>query len=274
MSIFYKMSRLTRMQFLSIIVLIIIGMLGLFAPWLMPNDPYVVEVSKKFLAPSWTYPLGTDHLGRCTFSRLLLGIRYSVGSAVFIQIVASILAILVGAIVTFKGGVIDFFFIRICDILLAFPTLVLAFGLLGILVPSLKNVLVALIFTQGIYYARILRGLFLSIKEKEFIQAAKVSGTSGFQLISRHFIPNTITPMLTIVSLDLGKVILEIAGFSFIGLGVQAPTPEWGMMISEGKQYIRLHPELMLYPGTAIVIVVLLVNVLASSVKKLNHQKG
>ncbi|MGE6516988.1 ABC transporter permease subunit [Lysinibacillus sphaericus] len=274
MSIFYKMSRLTRMQFLSIIVLIIIGMLGLFAPWLMPNDPYVVEVSKKFLAPSWTYPLGTDHLGRCTFSRLLLGIRYSVGSAVFIQIVASILAILVGATVTFKGGVIDFFFIRICDILLAFPTLVLAFGLLGILGPSLKNVLVALIFTQGIYYARILRGLFLSIKEKEFIQAAKVSGTSGFQLISRHFIPNTITPMLTIVSLDLGKVILEIAGFSFIGLGVQAPTPEWGMMISEGKQYIRLHPELMLYPGTAIVIVVLLVNVLASSVKKLNHQKG
>ncbi len=268
------MSRVTRKQFLSITVLIIIGMLGLFAPWLMPNDPYVVEVSKKFLAPSWAYPLGTDHLGRCTFSRLLLGIRYSVGSAVFIQIVASILAILVGAIVTFKGGVIDFFFIRICDILLAFPTLVLAFGLLGILGPSLKNVLVALIFTQSIYYARILRGLFMSIKEQEFIQAAKVSGTSGFQLISRHFIPNTIAPMLTIVSLDLGKVILEIAGFSFIGLGVQAPTPEWGMMISEGKQYIRLHPELMLYPGTAIVIVVLLVNVLASSVKKLSHQKG
>ncbi|WP_369436017.1 ABC transporter permease subunit [Lysinibacillus fusiformis] len=274
MSTISKKVRLTSKQLFYITVIILIGMLGVFAPWVMPNDPYVVEVSKKFLAPSWAYPLGTDHLGRCTFSRILLGIRYSVGSAVFIQIVATILAIFVGAIVVFTGGLIDFFFIRICDILLAFPTLVLAFGLLGILGPSLKNVLVALIFTQGIYYARILRGLFMSIKQKEFIQAAKVSGTSGFQLISRHFIPNTMAPMLTIVSLDLGKVILEIAGFSFIGLGVQAPTPEWGMMISEGKQYIRLHPELMLYPGIAVVIVVLLVNVLTNSVKKLNHQKG
>ena len=268
-----KYFKLNRRQYFCVIVLVLIGLLGLFATWIMPNDPYFVEITNKFLPPSWDYPLGTDHLGRCIFSRLLLGIRYSVGAAVFIQIVASALALFIGAIAAIKGGIVDFLFIRLCDILLAFPTLVLAFGLIGILGPNLKNVLFALIFTQGIYYARILRGLFISIKEKEFIQAARVSGTSGLKLIVRHFIPNTMTPLLTIVSLDLGKVILEIAGFSFIGLGVQAPTPEWGMMISEGKQYIRQHPELVLYPGMAIVFVVLIVNVLAGS-KKLEYQKG
>ncbi|MFF2177699.1 ABC transporter permease subunit [Lysinibacillus sp. NPDC058147] len=263
--------RLNGKQLISIALLSFIGLLGLFAPFIMPNDPFLVDVSKKFLGPSWAYPFGTDHLGRCILSRILLGIRYSLGSALFIQLIASFFAICIGAIVAFKRGIIDYLFIRICDILLAFPTLVLAFGLLGILGPSLRNVLLALIFTQTIYYSRILRGLFISVNEKEFIKAAKISGTSGVKLIQRHFAPNIMAPMLTIISLDLGKVILEIAGFSFIGLGVQAPTPEWGMMISEGKQHIRQHPELMLYPGTAIIIVVLLFNILSSRNKQVDH---
>ena len=258
----------------SLTILLVIGLLGLFAPVLMPHDPLAVDISKKFLAPSWDYPLGTDHLGRCVFSRMLLGIRYSLGSALVIQIVAILLAILVGAFVALKRGIIDFLFIRICDILLAFPTLVLAFGLLGLLGPSLKNVLIALVFTQFIYYSRLIRGLFIGMNEKDFIQAARISGTSGIKLIIRHYIPNLLPPIVTIVVLDIGKVILEIAGFSFIGLGVQAPIPEWGMMVNEGKQYIRQHPELMLYPGLAIVLVVLLLNHLASSFKKPDQQRG
>ncbi|MGE7688574.1 ABC transporter permease [Lysinibacillus sp. NPDC097214] len=258
-------------QLTSLTLLAFIGLMGLFAPLIMPNDPFLVDVSKKFLEPSWAYPLGTDHLGRCILSRILLGIRYSLGSAIFIQLIATFFAICIGAIVAFKRGIIDYLFIRICDILLAFPTLVLAFGLLGILGPSLRNVLLALIFTQTIYYSRILRGLFISVHEKEFIKAAKISGTSGGKLILRHFVPNIMAPMLTIISFDLGKVILEIAGFSFIGLGVQAPTPEWGMMISEGKQYIRLHPEIMLYPGVAIIIVVLLFTILSGHNKQVHR---
>jgi len=258
-------------QLMSIATLTFIAVLGLFAPFIMPNDPYLVDVSKKFLEPSWEYPLGTDHLGRCILSRILLGIRYSLGSALFIQLVATFFAIWIGAIVAFMRGIIDFLFIRICDILLAFPTLVLAFGLLGILGPNLRNLLLALIFTQTIYYSRIIRGLFISVHAKDFIKAAKISGTSGVKLILRHFVPNIMAPMLTIISLDLGKVILEIAGFSFIGLGVQAPTPEWGMMISEGKQYIRQHPELMLYPGAAIIIVVLLFNYMSRHNKQMDH---
>jgi len=172
-----------------------------------------------------------------------------------------------GAWVSLKRGIIDALFIRICDILLAFPTLVLAFGLLGVLGPSLKNVLIALILTQLIYYSRLIRSLFIGMNEKDFILAARISGTTGVKLIIRHYLPHVWPPIVTIVALDMGKVILEIAGFSFIGLGVQAPTPEWGMMVNEGKQYIRQHPELMLYPGLTIVLVVLVCNVLASSLK-------
>lgn len=254
----------------SLSLLVIIGLLGLFAPILMPHDPLSVDITKKFLAPSWDYPFGTDHLGRCVFSRTLLGIRYSFGSALVIQMVAVVLAVLLGAFVALKRGVIDVLFIRICDILLAFPTLVLAFGLLGVLGPSLKNVLIALIFTQLIYYSRLIRSLCIGINEKDFIKAARITGTTGIKLIIRHYIPNILPAIVTIVALDIGKVILEISGFSFIGLGVQAPIPEWGMMVSEGKQYIRQHPELMLYPGLAIVLVVFLFNHLANSLKKVD----
>lgn len=252
----------------SLSLLVLIALLGLFAPILMPHDPLAVDITKKFLAPSIDYPFGTDHLGRCVFSRMLLGIRYSLGSALVIQLVAIVLAILLGALVALKRGLIDVLFIRICDILLAFPTLVLAFGLLGVLGPSLKNILIALIFTQFIYYSRMVRGLCIGVNEKDFIQAAKITGTTGINLIIRHYIPNILPAIVTIVALDIGKVILEIAGFSFIGLGVQAPTPEWGMMVNEGKQYIRQHPELMLYPGLAIVLVVLLFNHLTNRLNK------
>ena len=137
MSLLHK-ERANVKRLFSLTILLVIGLLGLFAPILMPHDPLAVDISKKFLGPTWDYPLGTDHLGRCVFSRLLLGIRYSLGSALVIQIVAIVLAILLGAFVALKRGMIDYLFIRICDILLAFPTLVLAFGLLGLLGPSLK----------------------------------------------------------------------------------------------------------------------------------------
>ena len=264
---------LNKRQKLCVFFLAIIGLTGCFSSLIMPNDPYLVDISSKFSGPSWQYPFGTDHLGRCVFSRVLLGIRYSLGSALLIQVIAIILAALIGGFVAIKRGIFDYVYIRICDVLLAFPTLVLAFGLLGVLGPSLINVIYALIFTQTIYYSRIIRGLFLSIKEKEFIQAAYISGTTGMVLISRHFIPNIIPSIITILTLDIGKVVLEIAGFSFIGLGVQAPIPEWGMMISEGKQYIRQYPELMLYPGVAIFMIVLLLNILGKDIGKFNDIK-
>lgn len=267
---FVRIKSSNLIGFISLSLLVIIGLSGLFAPILMPHDPLAVDIAKKFSVPSWDYPLGTDHLGRCILSRLLLGIRYSLGSALVIQLVAIVLAILLGAFVALKRGLFDFLFIRLCDILLAFPTLVLAFGLVGILGPSLKNVLIALIFTQLIYYARMVRSLCIGMNEKDFVQAARISGTTGIQLIRRHYIPNILPSIVTIVALDIGKVILEIAGFSFIGLGVQAPIPEWGMMINEGKQYMRQHPELMLYPGLAIILVVLLFNQLANRLKKLD----
>ncbi|MGW9018982.1 ABC transporter permease subunit, partial [Priestia megaterium] len=223
---------------ISLLLLSFIGIIGFFAPWIVPNDPYLIDTTRRFFNPSWQYPLGTDHLGRCIFSRILIGMRYSLGSAIAIQLISSVFSLAIAAIVTFKGGFIKRFFIRLWDILLSFPTIILAFALIGVFGPSLKSVFIALIFAQTIYYSRIFHNAMISLNEMNYIKAARISGTTGIKLLKTHFIPHILPILYTLLSLDLGKVILEIASFSFIGLGVQAPTPEWGMMIDEGKQYM------------------------------------
>lgn len=245
---------------ISLFLLMFIGIIGFFAPWIVPNDPYLIDTTKRFFNPSWHYPLGTDHLGRCIFSRILIGMRYSVGTAIAIQLISSIFSITIAAIVTFKRGVIERIFTHLWDILLSFPTIILAFALIGMFGPSLKSVFIALIFAQTIYYARIFHNAMMSLNEMNFIKAARISGTTGVKLLRIHFIPHILPILYTLLSLDLGKVILEVASFSFIGLGVQAPTPEWGMMIDEGKQYIRQYPALITYPGISIFMIVLLLH--------------
>lgn len=265
---------LNPVQIACMIVIIGIVLIGIFAPLIIPNDPYYVDVSKKLLSPSFEYPLGTDHLGRCIFSRILLGIRYSMGAAIIVLLCVVTIGLLVGTFVALKGAWIDYLFIRICDILLAFPTIVLAFALVGILGPSLFNLIIALILSQWIYYARIVRNLVLTIKEKDFILAAKVNGTKGTRIMRMHFFPHMLKPLMILVTLDIGSVLLQIAGFSFLGLGVQAPTPEWGMMINEGRNYLRQSPELIIYPGIAIIIVVAGFNLLGESFKDACENRG
>lgn len=245
---------------ISLLLLSFIGIIGFLAPWIVPNDPYLIDTTRRFFNPSWQYPLGTDHLGRCIFSRILIGMRYSLGSAIAIQLISSVFSLAIAAIVTFKGGFIKRLFIRLWDILLSFPTIILAFALIGVFGPSLKSVFIALIFAQTIYYSRIFHNAMISLNEMNYIKAARISGTTGIKLLKTHFIPHILPILYTLLSLDLGKVILEIASFSFIGLGVQAPTPEWGMMIDEGKQYIRQYPALIIYPGISIFIIVLLLH--------------
>jgi len=238
---------------------------GLLAPWLVPHNPNQVDVLQKFQSPSWSYPLGTDHLGRCIFSRLLDAVRYSFGGALLVLALTLSIGIAAGSLTALKGGWLDAVFMRICDILLAFPTLVLAFVLLGMLGPGFGNLLLALVLSMWVYYARTVRSLVLSMREKPFIQAAIVCGTRSWGLLFKHIVPNLMQPLLVMSTLELGGIILEITGFSFLGLGVQAPQAEWGMMISDGKSYIRLHPELMLYPGLAIMVIVMVSNRLGES---------
>lgn len=247
---------------------------GIAAPWLAPHDPNHVELLLKFASPSLEYPFGTDHLGRCVLSRLLMGIRTSLGISIAVMVFTLLIGMVVGTFSALKGGLVDATFMRLCDLLLAFPTLVLAFALLGIFGTGVMSLIMALVLSQWVYYARMVRGMVLSVHTRSFIQAAKVNGTRRWMLVWRHILPNISTQILVLAALEIGTVILEVTGFSFLGLGVQAPTPEWGMMMNEARQHLRGHPEMMWIPGLAVMFVVIICNVLGESLRDYYDPKG
>lgn len=247
------------------IILAILFIIAIFAPWIAPNDPVAVNLAYKLQSPSWQFPLGTDHLGRCNWSRILYGARISLGFALLIFISSLVIGLIVGTISGYKGGWIDYLLMRICDGILAFPNLILILGLVGIFGPGLPQVILALMLVQWVYYARIFRGMVLSLKEQNFIAAAKISGSSQRKIIIKHIIPNVLPPLMVIATLEIGWAIIDISALSFLGFGVDPPIPEWGAMIHEGKAYIRTNPELMLYPGLSIMLVIVTFNLLGEA---------
>ncbi len=247
------------------IMLAILFIIAILAPWIAPNDPVAVNLAFKLQSPSWKFPLGTDHLGRCNLSRILYGARISLGFAILIFISSLVIGLIVGTISGYKGGWIDYMLMRLCDGILAFPNLILILGLVGIFGPGLPQVILALMLVQWVYYARIFRGMVLSLKEQNFIAAAKISGSSQPKIIKKHIIPNVLPPLVVIGTLEIGWAIIDISALSFLGFGVQPPIPEWGAMIHEGKAYIRTNPELMLYPGLSIMLVIITFNVLGEA---------
>ncbi|BAB04288.1 nickel transport system (permease) [Halalkalibacterium halodurans C-125] len=247
------------------VILFVFFLLAILAPWIAPHDPIQVNLALKLLPPSWEYPLGTDQLGRCNLSRLLFGARVSLGFATLIFISSLGIGLLVGAIAGYRGGWIDSVLMRFCEGVMAFPNLVLVLGLVGLFGPGLWQVVLALVMVQWVYYARMFRSMIVSLKEQNFITAARISGSSPWKIIRRHIIPNVLPPIVVIGTLEMGWAIMDISALSFLGLGIQPPTPEWGAMIHEGKSFIRSHPELMLYPGIMILLVVMTFNVLGES---------
>ncbi|MCY8310549.1 nickel ABC transporter permease subunit NikC [Bacillus vallismortis] len=248
-----------------ITILSILFLIAVCAPWIAPNNPVAVHLSYKLHPPSWEFPLGTDHLGRCNLSRLLYGARISLGFAVLIFISSLVIGLIVGTISGYKGGWIDQLLMRFCDGVMAFPNLVLVLGLVGIFGPGLPQVILALMLVQWVYYARIFRGMVLSLKEENFIKAAKINGSSQWKIMKKHIIPNVLPPLVVMGTLEMGWAIMDISAMSFLGLGVQPPAAEWGAMIHEGKSYIRTNPELMIYPGMMIMLVVVTFNILGES---------
>ncbi|MEK5331177.1 nickel ABC transporter permease subunit NikC [Lysinibacillus sp. FSL W8-0992] len=247
------------------IILAILFVIAIFAPWIAPNDPVAVNLAYKLQSPSWQFPLGTDHLGRCNLSRILYGARISLGFAMLIFISSLVIGLIIGTFSGYKGGWIDYMLMRLCDGILAFPNLILILGLVGIFGPGLPQVILALMLVQWVYYARIFRGMVLSLKEQNFIAAAKISGSSQRKIIKKHIIPNVLPPLVVIGTLEIGWAIIDISALSFLGFGVQPPIPEWGAMIHEGKAYIRTNPELMLYPGLSIMLVIITFNLLGEA---------
>ena len=246
-------------------ILIVLFILTILAPWISPHDPIQVNLALKLKPPSMEYPLGTDYLGRCNLSRLLHGARISLGVAFLIFISSLGIGLLVGTFAGYKGGRIDLVLMRFCEGVMAFPNLVLILGLVGIFGPGMKQVILAMVLVQWVYYARMFRGLVLSLKEQNFIAAARINGSSQWKIIRRHIIPNVLPPIVVMGTLEIGWAIMDISALSFLGLGVQPPTPEWGAMIHEGKSYIRSNPELMIYPGVMIMLVVVTFNVLGEA---------
>ncbi|MEH7108101.1 nickel ABC transporter permease subunit NikC [Bacillus sp. JJ1764] len=247
------------------LILCALLLITVFAPWLAPNDPIAVNLAHKLQPPSLDYPLGTDHLGRCTFSRLLYGARVSLGFAMLIFISSLTIGLIIGIIAGYKGGWIDQLLMRIGEGVMAVPNLLLVLGFVGIWGAGLKQVVLGLILVQWVYYARMIRGMVLSLKEENYITAAKISGSSQWTVIRKHILPNVLPPLAVVGTLEMGWAIMDLSSMSFLGLGVQPPTPEWGAMIHEGKSYIRTNPSLMLYPGLMIMVVVVTFNLLGEA---------
>lgn len=258
---------------IALLIILVAVLLAVFAPVFAPHDPNDVALERKLMPPNESYLLGTDHLGRCILSRLIYGARVSLGAAFAVMSVTLSISTVVGAAAGFAGGRIDAIIMRLCDIFLAFPSLILALALVGVMGPGLPNVILALALSQWAWYARMIRGMVLSLKERNYVLAARVAGTGRVAIIARHILPNILPQIVVLATLDVGWVILHIAGMSFLGLGIQPPTPEWGAMINDGRPFLRGYPALMAYPGLMILSVVMAFNLLGDAFRDMADPK-
>ncbi len=240
---------------------------GVFAPAIAPNDPIEINLEARLAQPSRTYPLGTDDQGRCVLSRLMYGARTSLGSAFIVMAVSLVIGTSFGAFAAYKGGRVDDVLMRAFDVFLAFPSLVVVLVIVGVLGPGLTNVMLGMISFQWLWYVRIVRSMVLSIKARSFVDAAKVAGTSDLRIVTNHIMPNLVPQLIVLATLDFGGLILHFAGYSFLGFGIQPPTPEWGVMIEDGRRFIRSSPQLMYYPGLMITAVVISLNLIGDKLR-------
>ena len=243
--------------------------ISLLAPYIAPNDPYAVDLTKTLQSPSKEFLFGTDSLGRCVFSRVLYGANRTIFSAIIVVLITFLFGTTVGIISGYIGGKIDRLIMRIVDVFLAFPGLVLAIAVAGLLGGSMINAMIAISLISWTKYARIARSKVLEIKEETFIQASKISGHNALHIMIKHILPNILAYLIVTASLDIGTVIMEMSSLSFLGLSSPLPTPEWGAMISEGKSVIQFAPWTLLAPGLAILIVVVLFNLLGDIIRDL-----
>ena len=237
-------------------------LLAIAAPLLAPFDPDVQDTARRLEAPSHDHPLGLDDLGRDVLSRILFGARVSLRVGFSVVILGSIIGVSLGSIAGYFGGAADLIVMRICDILLAFPGILLAIALVAVLGPSLNNVIIALAIINWVGYARLVRGQVLKVREMEYVTAAKALGARSPRVILRHVLPNVINPIIVMATLGLAGVILAEAALSFLGLGVQPPTPSWGKMLDSGRRYLGVANHLAIFPGAAIMLAVMGLNFL------------
>lgn len=266
-NLYLKRLRRDKAGMCGLILLVAFAFIAVLAPFLALHNPQEVQLGLRLQGPSAQYPFGTDHLGRCIFSRVVFGAQVSLMAAAIVLASVLVISLPVGMIAGYAGGIIDQIFMRVVDTILAFPMLILALAIAGFLGPGLLNVILALASVWWVSYARIVRGLTLVIKEKDFVLAAKALGTKPPSLIYHHILPHILSTVIVLATLDMGKLIMSVAGLSFLGLGAQPPTPEWGSMLNDGRPYFQTAPHLMLFPGLAIFSVVLACNLFGDALR-------
>ena len=254
------------MAMMGLGVIVFWALVAIFAPKISPYSPLEQNLNDRMVPPSSTYFFGTDELGRDIFSRVIHGARISFPIGVFVIIFATVIGSFIGASAGYIGGGYDLIIMRFADITLSFPSIVLAIAIASVLGPSLINALIAMILVWWPAYARLMRGQVLSIKNNEYVTAARVVGASGRRILGAHILPNAFAPILVKASLDAGDAILTVAALSFIGLGAVPPTPEWGAMISLGR-YKFYNWWMTTFPGLAMLTVVLGFNFIGDGVR-------
>lgn len=263
-----------RPAVLGLILIILITLVAVFAPFIAPHDPLDQSVRDRLAPPSWDYPLGRDDKGRDILSRVIFGTRIALLVGVFSVILGGVLGTLIGVTAGYFGGKVETVLMRITDILLAFPDLITGLLVLAVLGPGLEKMILAIGLTIAPRFARIAYGPTLAIKEKEFIDAARALGANSSRLLRLHVLPNISGDLLVFASLWTASAIRLEAGLSFVGLGVQPPTPTWGQMIREGTLYLSDRPLYSLGPGVALLITVLAFNLIGDGFRDVLDPKA
>jgi len=267
--------RLVRRRTALFGMLVVLGVLlaAAFAPLVAPFDPLEQDIGQRLREPGWqdaqgrVHPLGTDHLGRDILSRIVFGSRIALVVGLAAVVISGLLGMLIGLLAGYFGGRVDDFLMRLADIQLAFPFILLAIAVIGVLGPSLRNIIIVIGVSSWVVYARVVRGEVLSIREREYVQAAIALGSQHWRVLRQHVLPNTLTPWLVVATLDMARVIVIESALSFLGLGVQPPTPTWGGMLADGRVYLSTAWWLATFPGLAILITVLGINLFGDGLR-------
>lgn len=257
----------SRIGVLGIILIGFLILVAIFAPYIAPHDPLQQNIMMRYKPPSSTYLLGTDEMGRDILSRIIYGSRISLQVGLFSIGIALVTGVFLGLLAGYYGGVLDMIIMRIMDIMLAFPAILLAIAIVAILGPQLKNAMLAIGIINIPRFARIIRSSTISIKESEYIAAARMMGANDLRIIFYHLLPNAMAPLIVQTTLSIATAILEAAALSFLGLGAQPPTPEWGAMLSDARSSLQRAPWVATFPGLAIIFGVLGFNLLGDGLR-------
>ena len=259
--------RRNRLSLLGSIIFMVFVFFAIFADFISPNDPYEMHLKTRLSGPSSRFPLGQDEFGRCILSRIIYGSRVSLTVGVLVVLISMSIGLSVGMISGYFGGFIDTICMRIVDALLAFPSFLLALAIMAVLGQNIFNVILALSLVGWTGVARLVRGEVLSIRERMYVVGAKAIGANDFYIILHYILPNVFPTVIIYGSLMMAGAILQEAGLSFLGMGVQPPVPSWGAMLSAGRAYLRSHPHISTFPGIAIFLNVLALNLIGDGLR-------